>query len=75
MCTIALNQGQFSWQHDSLLLHITTIVKSLTTCDTDVFDDLPNFQVNGTTIPADILVSAGIGSKPDLVLLNRYTKQ
>ena len=74
MCTIALNQGRFSWWHDSVLLHITTIVKSLTTCDKEVFADLPNFRVNGTTIPADILVSAGIGSKPDLVLVNRDTK-
>ena len=63
MFTIALNQGQFIWRHNSVLLHITTIVKSLATCVTEMFADLRNFQVNGTTIPADIVVSAGPGSK------------
>ena len=46
-------------------------MKSLATRGTEIFSDLPNFQVNGTTIPADVMVSAGEGSKPDLVILNR----
>ena len=71
MCNVALNQGRFTWRHDSVLLHITTTVKSLATHGTEIFSDLPNFQVNGTTIPADVLVSAGAGSKPDIVILNR----
>ena len=71
MCTVALNQGRFSWRHDSVLLQITKIVKSLATRGTEVFSDLPDFQINGTTIPADVMVSAGEGSKPDLVILNR----
>ena len=74
MCTTALNQGRFSWRHDSVLLHITTVVKSLATSGTEVFSDLPSFQVNGTTIPADIMVSAGAGSKPDIVIVNREQK-
>ena len=74
MCTTALNQGRFLWRHNSVLLHITTVVKTLATCDTEVYADLPNFQVNGTTIPADIMVSAGEGSKPDLVIVNRVQK-
>ena len=71
MCTTALNQGRFSWRHNSVLLHITSVVKSLATSGTEVFADLPNYQVNGTTIPADIMISAGAGSKPDLVIVNR----
>ena len=43
MCTTALNQGRFTWRHDSVLLHITTVVKSLVAHDTEVFADLPNF--------------------------------
>ena len=74
MCTTALNQGQFLWRHNSVLLHITTVVKTLATCDTEVYADLPNFQVNATTIPADVMVSAGEGSKPDLVIVNRRQK-
>ena len=71
MCKVALNQGRFKWRHNSVLLHISKIVKSLATRGTETFSDLPDFQVNGTTIPADVMVSAGEGSKPDLVLLNR----
>ena len=74
MCTVALNQGRFTWRHDSVLLQIASTVKNLATEQTEVFSDLPSFQVNGTTIPADILVSTGEGSKPDLVLLNRGRK-
>jgi hypothetical protein len=57
-----------------VLHHFTTIIKSLTTSSTEVFADIPNFQVNGTTIPADVIVSAGEGSKPDLVILDREQK-
>ena len=71
MCTVALNQGRFTWRHNSVLLHLTTHIKSLATNSTEVFADLPGFQVNGTTLPADVIVSAGEGSKPDHVILNR----
>ena len=43
--------------------------------DTQVFADIPGSLVNGTTIPADILVSTGEGSKPDLVIVNRVKKE
>lgn len=74
MCTVALNQGRFTWRHDSVLHHLTTHIKSLATNSTEVFADLPGFQVNGTTLPADVIVSVGEGSKPDLVILNRDQK-
>ena len=57
-----------------MLLHLTTHIKSLATNSTEVFADLPGFQVNGTTLPADVIVPAGEGSKPDLVILNRDQK-
>ena len=36
--------------------------------------DLPNHCTSGSTILADILVSGGPGSKPDLVIINRRQK-
>ena len=57
-----------------MLQQITSSVKSLTTEHTEVYADLQSHQTNGTTIPADILVSSGKGSKPDLVLVNRQSK-
>ena len=74
MCTVALNQRRLTWRHDSVLLQIASTVKSLATGETEVFADLPSFQVYGTTIPADILVSTGEGSKPDLVILEGKRK-
>ena len=75
MCTVALNQGRFTWRHDSVLHHLTKVIKTLTTCGTEVFADLPNLRINGGTIPADILVSVGEGSKPDLVVIDRTNKR
>ena len=57
-----------------MLLQIASTVKGQATQETEVFADLPSYKVNGTTIPADILVSTGEGSKPDLVLINRKSK-
>ena len=74
MCTVALNQGRYTWRHDSVLLQIASTVKGQATQETEVFADLPSYKVNGTTIPADILVSTGEGSKPDLVLIHRKRK-
>ena len=73
-CPIALKQGRYTWRHDSVLLHTTKMMKSLATENTEVFSDLEGYRVNGTTIPADILVSVGKGSRPDLVLLDRKKK-
>ena len=74
MCTVALKQGRFTWRHDSVLFNITTHVKNLATEETEVFADMEGSQINGGTIPADILVSGGKGSKPDLVIINRKQK-
>ena len=74
-CSVSLNQGRYTWRHDSVLSHITSTVKSLATNQTEVFADLPSRKVNGTTIPADILVTSGEGSRPDLVLINRSNKE
>ena len=54
-----------------MLQHLTKEVKKLATEDTQVYSDLPGHMINCTTIPADILVTSGEGSKPDLVLINR----
>ena len=41
----------------------------------EVFADITWSRVNGTTIPADILVATGNGSKPNLVIVNRVKKE
>ena len=74
-CPTALKQGRFTWRHDSVLQHFAKTIKSLFTNTTEVFADLEGMKINGSTIPADILVSTGKGSRPDLVLVNRSSKE
>ena len=75
VCPVSLQQGRFTWRHDSVLQHVTKTVKSFSTENTEVFADLEGWRTNGGTIPADILVSNGKGSKPDLVIVKRQTKE
>ena len=75
MCTVALNQGRFTWRHDAVLQYFTTTIKILTTNSTEVHADLQNSRISGGTIPAEILVSVEDGSRPDLVLSDRTNKK
>ena len=58
-----------------MLHHTVKYIKSQLTTQTEVYADLEGWRVNGGTIPADILVSGGKGSKPDIVLVDRSTKK
>ena len=75
VCPVSLNQGRFTWRHDSVLHHTVKYIKSQLTTQTEVYAELEGWRVNGGTIPADILVSGGKGSKPDIVLVDRSTKK
>ena len=74
-CPVWLQQGRFTWKHDSVLQHITKTIKNLSTPNTDVYADLDGWRTNAGTIPVDILVSSGKGSRPDLVLINRSERR
>ena len=58
-----------------MLQHIKTVVNNLATPNTEVFSDIDGHQVNGGTIPADVLGTGGKCSKPDLVIVNRTEKK
>ena len=75
MCPVSLRQGRYTWRHNSVLQQITKVVKNFVTPNTEVFSDIEGHQVNGGTIPADVLVTGGQGSKPDLVIINRTDKK
>ena len=72
---MSLQQGRYTWRHNNVLQHITSTIKYFTTKSTEVFADLEGFQVSGPAIPADVLISSGKGSKPDLVLIDRSRKK
>ena len=67
-CPVALNQGRYTWRHDSVL---SLMVSSVSTClesDQRLFADLPGHQASNSppsTIPVDILSTS---CRPDIVL-------
>ena len=67
--------GHITWRHNSVLYHALKIIKSQLTIETEVYADLEGWKIIGGTIPADILVSCGKGSKPDMVLIDRNRKK
>ena len=68
---MALTQGRYTWRHNTVLNHITNFVLQNKPEDLEVYSDISGLDVNGGTIPPDVLVTQ---SRPDLVLLNRNEK-
>ena len=70
-CSVSLTQGRFTWRHNSVLNCISNTVQQHKPSNIEVFCDIAGQDINGGTIPPDILVTQ---SRPDLVLLNRADK-
>ena len=68
-CRKALDQGRFTWRHDSLLYYIASC---LDTKNFTCFVDIEGHQTNsGGTLPPDIIVST---LKPDIVIVDQKLK-
>jgi hypothetical protein len=70
-CSTSLNQGRFTWRHNTVLNHITNIIIQNKPDNLEVYSDISGLDTNGGTIPPDVLVTQ---SRPDLVLLDRDSK-
>ncbi len=73
-CTVYLQQGRYTWRHNSVLLYIyNTLSELLQQRDgySEVLVDLPGYQ-QGNTIPADVIPTNQI---PDLVVLDRENRR
>jgi len=69
-CKTALDQGRYTWRHDSLVNYLYKFSK---TSSLEVYADLPGKTTStGGTVPADILVTS---ERPDLILLDRAKKE
>ena len=71
-CSVALNQGRYTWRHDSVLQHMYNGMVEQKPDNLEIFVDLPNLDFNGSTIPPDILTTT---QRPDIVILNRAEKK
>ena len=74
-CPVALEQGRTTWRHNSILNHITAAMVQNKPDNLEIYSDLPDYCINGSTIPQDILTVPGSGSKPDLVIINRRDRK
>ena len=70
---VSLNQGRYTWRHDSVLNHLYDQVKAEATGDIEIYSDLPGKGNNNSNFPEDIIVTNSFGS-PGLVVLSRSTK-
>ena len=70
-CQVALTQKRYNYRHDSVLNHLARVIIANKPDNIEVYADLPDLDLNGSTIPPDILVTL---SRPDLVIINRSIK-
>ena len=66
-CSVSLNKGRFTWRHNIVLNHLTTTIIENKPENLEIYSDISGLDINGGTIPPDVLVTT---SRPDLVLLN-----
>jgi hypothetical protein len=66
-----LNQGRFTWRHNTVLNHITNTILQNKPDNLEVYSDISGLDINGGTIPPDVLVTQ---ARQDLVLLDRDAK-
>ena len=71
-CSTSLNQGRYTWRHNSILRHTLTTIKGLIGSennDITIFSDLAGFTTTRGTLPVNVIVSK---LKPDMVIYNRH---
>ena len=71
-CSTSLDQGRYTWRHDSVLLSIVSAVRDNLQHGFALFSDLPGFKApHGGVIPPHVLVTS---LKPDLFIINEETR-
>ena len=72
-CGIALEQGRFTWRHDSVLMTIIKIIQPCLNAGKQLFSDLPGFQApHGGTIPPDVIVT---NLRPDIFIFDEAKRE
>ena len=71
-CQTYLDQGRFTWRHDSIIHLFASTLKEGKPEALKLFADIPDYKINGGTLPADVLC---ILERPDIVFLDRKLKK
>ena len=71
-CKTSLNQKRFMWRHDSIINLFASTINEGKPETLTLYADIPEYRINGGTIPADILCTL---ERPDIVILDRNLKK
>lgn len=76
ICSTALNQGRFTWRHNSVLSIILSrlhdVISDHSSHGIQIFADISSWTVGGGTIPPNVLATS---QRPDLVLVDAAKKR
>ena len=68
-CKTMLDQGRYSWRHDSILNQLYDFIKPPNSdSNFEVYCDLPGKKTGISTVPTDIVIT---NQRPDIVIVNR----
>jgi hypothetical protein len=57
-CPLSLNQGRYTWRHNSILRHtLTTLTGLIDDSNMQIFSDLAGFTTTGGTLPVNVSVT------------------
>ena len=72
-CQVALNQGRYTWRHNSVLANVIHLIRPNLVQGLELFSDLPGFLApGGGSIPPHVLVTS---QKPDIFIFNESTRE
>ena len=74
-CSVALNDGRYSWRHDQVLKHLWKSLQPLIQKEYNLFADIEGVRASDTphaTIPPSILSTS---ARPDLVAMSNKEKK
>ena len=69
---MSLNQGRFTWRHDSILNYLISVLKFVNPASMELKGDNHGLTLNGSTVPPDIICT---GQRPDVVFVERELKR
>ena len=69
-CKVLLNSGAYLWRHDNILHYLAKILSENKKDNVDFYVDIPNYQINGSTLPPNVVVT---NLRPDVVFIDKNT--
>ena len=72
-CPVALEQGRYTWRHDSVLSNIIALIRPKLVDGSRLYSDLPGFLApGGGSIPPHVLVT---NLRPDIFIVNEASQE